>query len=142
MQSQTYNPTTTLSQAAPQSTSMRWLGRTLSALPAVFLLLDGAVKLLNLPPVVEASQQLGIPPALVPAIGILLLVCLGIHLLPRTSVLGAILLTGYLGGAVAVHMCAGSASFSLIFPILIGALLWGGLFLRNAQLRNVLLGHS
>jgi hypothetical protein len=92
---------------------------------------------LNVQPVVDASILLGFPIGLAPGVGILLLACLAIYLLPRTSVLGAILLTGYLGGAIALQLRVGAAPFSLIFPIIIGALLWGGLYLRTPLLRTL-----
>jgi hypothetical protein len=115
--------------------STRWAGRTLSALPVLFLVLDGAMKVANIQPVVDASVQLGLPVALAPSLGLLLLACVAIYLLPRTAVLGAILLTGYLGGALAVQLRIGAEPFSLIFPILLGALLWGGLYLRDGRVR-------
>lgn len=113
----------------------RWTGRVLSAVAVLFLIMDGVIKLLNLAPVVEAHIQLGIPVELAFAIGVLLLACVGVYLFPPTTFLGAILLTGYLGGAVSIHMRAGSDLFSLIFPVLLGLLIWGGLYLREPRLR-------
>lgn len=86
-------------------------------------------------PVVEAFQHLGIPPGLAVPLGIVELVCIAIYVFPRTSVLGAVLLTGYLGGAVASHLRVGDPVFSTVFPVLIGVLLWGGLYLRDPRLR-------
>jgi hypothetical protein len=94
---------------------------------------------LQLAAAVDGSVQLGYPAHLVLGLGILELACLAIYLLPRTSFLGAVLLTGYLGGAVATHVRLGSPAFSVIFPILLGALLWGGLILRDSRLRTLLL---
>lgn len=121
-----------------QSKTVLWIGRVLSALAALFLALDGVLKALSLAPAVEATTQLGYPAGTVAGLGVLLLVCLAIYLIPRTAVLGAILLTGYLGGAIATHVRAGGPSFSLVFPLIMGALLWGGLFLREPRLRALL----
>jgi hypothetical protein len=112
-----------------------WAGRIISALPVSFLVLDGVIKLANIQPVVDASILLGLPVEIAPGLGILLLACLAVYLVPRTSFLGAILLTGYLGGAMAIHVRVGSELFSLLFPIILGVLLWGGLYLRNERLR-------
>jgi hypothetical protein len=81
---------------------------------------------------------LGLLAPLAPGVGVLLLACLAVYLLPRTAVLGAILLTGYLGGAIALQLRVEAGLFSLVFPVLIGVMLWGGLFLRNAQLRTLI----
>lgn len=122
----------------PSANKMRWAGRILSAVPVMFLAFDGVIKVLNLPPVVEASQLLGLPVQQAPGVGILLLACLAVYLLPRTAVLGAILLTGYLGGAIALQLRVETGLFSLAFPAIISVLLWGGLYLRNAQLRALI----
>jgi hypothetical protein len=103
-----------------------WAGRIISALVVLFLVFDTISKVLNLAPAVQATTQLGYPTSLVVIIGLIELACLVIHAIPRTSVLGAILLTGYLGGALATQLRAGSSLFSVIFPIIIGALIWGG----------------
>lgn len=137
MQAQVYESNTTI-VGTPLSNTTRWAGRTLSAVPALFLIFDGIIKVLNLQPVVEASQLLGLPAPLAPGVGVLLLACLAVYLLPRTAVLGAILLTGYLGGAIALQLRVEAGLFSLVFPVLIGVMLWGGLFLRNAQLRTLI----
>lgn len=115
-----------------------WVGRVISALTALFLFVDGITKALRVAPVVEASAQLGYSAAATLGIGVLLLVCLAIYLVPRTAPLGAILLTGYLGGAVATHVRFGSPPFSVVFPVILGALLWLGLFLRDSRLRTLL----
>ena len=115
-----------------------WTGRIISALGVLFLAFDGAIKVLQLAPAVEASAQLGYSAPVTLGLGILTLACLGVYLLPRTAPLGAVLLTGYLGGAVATHVRLGSPPLSLVFPVLLGALLWGGLALRDARLRAVL----
>jgi hypothetical protein len=127
-----------IAQTVPASKIMLWAGRILSAIPALFLLLDGAMKLAKPAPVVEATIRLGYPESVIVGLGILLLACTILYLIPSTSVLGAILLTGYLGGAVASHVRVGEGLFPDFFPILVGVLLWGGLLLRDARLRAVL----
>lgn len=123
---------------APVSKKMLWTGRILSALAALFLLFDGVAKLFKPAPVVEATVQLGYPESVLLGLGIVLTGCTILYLIPRTSVLGAILLTGYLGGAVATHVRVGGPLFSVIFPILFGVLIWGGLFLRDDRLRTLI----
>ncbi len=123
---------------APVSMTRRWAGRTISALAVLFLLFDSVVKALRLAPAVEATTQLGYPEHLTLGLGLVELACLVAYVLPRTSVLGAILLTGYLGGAVATHVRIGSPLFSVLFPIIIGGLLWGGLAVRDSQLRGLM----
>src|ERR671914_498807 len=115
-----------------------WAGRIVSALPALFLLVDGGMKLIKPPPVVEATVRLGYSESVIVGLGIVLLACTVLYLVPRTSMLGAILLTGYLGGAVATHVRVGDGLFSISFPVILGALIWGGLFLRDDRLRTLL----
>jgi hypothetical protein len=112
-----------------------WAGRIISGLPALFLVVDGAAKLFKPAPVVEATVRLGYSESLIIPIGVVLLICTVVYLIPKTSVLGAILLTGYLGGAVATHVRAGGGAFPIVFPIIIAGLLWLGLYLRNPSLR-------
>jgi hypothetical protein len=102
----------------------------------LFLLFDGVIKELRIQPVLDSFVQLGYPHGLERAIGSLELLCLFLYALPRTSVLGAVLLTGYLGGAVATHLRAGSPlPTHTLFPLYVGALLWAGLLLREERLR-------
>jgi hypothetical protein len=115
-----------------------WAGRIMSALPALFLLVDGAMKLVKPEPVVKATVELGYPEGVIFGLGMVLLACLVLYVIPRTAVLGAILLTGYLGGAVATHVRVGAGLFPISFPIVLGVLLWGGLVLRDNRLRNVI----
>ncbi|HKS09903.1 MAG TPA: DoxX family protein [Pyrinomonadaceae bacterium] len=124
-------------QAEPIAVSKgtRWAGRIISGLPALFLLVDGAMKLVKPAPVVEATVRLGYPESTIVPIGVVLVVCTIIYLIPRTAVLGAILLTAYLGGAVATHVRAEEPVFSIVFAIVFGVLLWLGLYLRNPTLR-------
>jgi DoxX-like protein len=126
-------------QSVPTVKTTIWAGRIISALAILFLAFDTIIKVLNLPPAVEATTQLGYPASLVVTIGIIELACLAVYSIPRTSILGAILLTGYLGGAIATQVRAGSPLFSVIFPVIIGVLIWGGLFLRDERLRALLL---
>jgi hypothetical protein len=112
-----------------------WAGRIISGLPVLFLLIDGAMKLVKPAPVVEATVGLGYPESVIVPIGVVLIVCTILYLIPKTSVLGAILLTGYLGGAVATHVRTGESLFSIIFPVIFGVLLWLGLYLRDSRLR-------
>jgi len=122
-------------QTVSVSKSKMWAGRTVSGLTVLFLLFDTIVKILKLPVAVEGTVRLGYPARLVVAIGLAELICLATYLYPRTAVLGAILLTGYLGGATATQVRVEDPWFG--FPILIGALAWVGLFLRNERLRAV-----
>ena len=110
----------------------------MSALPALFLLVDGAMKLLKPEVVVKTTVELGFAEAVILPLGVVLLTCTILYLFPWTTVLGAILLTGYLGGAVATHVRAGQGLFEILFPVLFGALLWGGLVLRDDRLRTLI----
>jgi hypothetical protein len=120
------------------STKSLWAGRIMSGLPVLFLLMDGAMKLWRPPVVVEATRQLGFPESQIMGLGVVLLASVLTSLTPRTSVLGAVLLTGYLGGAVASQARINAPVFNLIFAITLGGLLWGGLWLRDQQLRRLL----
>jgi hypothetical protein len=123
-------------QAAPVSKVALWTGRVLSILPALFLLFDAVMKLVKPAPVVEATIRMGYSESVILPLGIILLVSTILYLIPRTAVLGAILLTGYLGGAVDAHVRAGDTLFEMLFPVIFGALLWGGLVLRDRGLRS------
>ena len=125
-------------QSASVSKKMFWAGWGLSALPALFLLVDGAMKLVKPDVVVKTTVELGYAETVILPLGVVLLVCTILYLIPRTAVLGAILLTGYLGGAVATHVRAGHGLFEILFPVVFGALLWGGLVLRDERLRDLL----
>ena len=125
-------------QAVSASPKMVWAGRIISALTILFLLFDSIIKVLALAPAVETTTQLGYAENLVLVIGVIELTSLVLYMIPQTSVLGAILLTGHLGGAIATQMRAGSDLFSIVFPIIIGVLLWGGLFLRDDRLRALI----
>jgi DoxX-like protein len=117
--------------------SSLWAGRILSALPVLFLLLDGIMKLVKPTFVVEATVQLGWPESVIVGLGVVLVACTILYLIPRTAVLGAILLTGYLGGAVATHVRVGGPLFSILMPVILGVMLWGGLYLRDERVRSL-----
>jgi len=114
-----------------------WAGRIISALPVLFLLVDGVMKLVKPAVVVEATVELGYPESVIVGLGLVLVACTILYLIPRTAVLGAILLTGYLGGAVATHVRVGGPVFPVIFPLILGAMLWGGLYLRDERVRSL-----
>jgi hypothetical protein len=122
----------------PVSKGRLWAGRIMSWLPALFLLVDGVMKLIKPAPVVDATVKLGYTESVILPIGIVLTICTILYLVPRTAVLGAILLTGYLGGAVATQVRAGEGWFSILFPVILGILLWGGLYLRDHRLPKLI----
>jgi hypothetical protein len=122
-----------------------WIGRILSGLTIAFLLMDAAMKLVPMQPVIDAMQTLGFDgtDALARGLGVLLLLCTMLYAVPRTSLLGAILLTGYLGGAMAIHLRAGSPLFShVLFGAYLGLALWAGLLARCSQIRSLLFNLS
>ncbi len=115
-----------------------WTGRLLSTLAVLCLLFDAVGKLVMPAWVVQAFVQLGFPTSLGAGIGVLLLICTLVYAIPRTAILGAVLLTGFLGGAVAIHMRAGSPLFETDSPMLLGLLVWAGIYLRDNRLRKLL----
>ena len=120
-----------------EATSKRtvWVGRILSGLVAAFLALDAVMKLVLITPVVEATERLGYPIATARPLGLVLLASTILSLVPRTQVIGALLVTAYLGGATATHVRVGDPFW---FPIAVGVLLWAGLVLRTPRLRALL----
>ena len=120
------------------SKGMIWGGWIVSVLVGLFLLLDGVMKLFKPQFVVEATVKLGYPESAIIGIGAVLVVCTLLYLFPRTAVLGAILLTGYLGGAVATHVRVNEGAFPIVFGVVFGVLVWLGLWLRDARLRALL----
>lgn len=116
-----------------------WLGRILSSIFGLFLVADGISHIMKPAPVVEAFNQLGLPLSTSTGLGVLELACVALYAIPRTSHLGVVLLTGYLGGAVAIHVRAGDSVFKILFPTIIGGAMWLGLFLRDGQLRRFIL---
>jgi hypothetical protein len=124
----------TLIQTDQISKTRLWTARVMTAIVALFLLFDSMLKVLQLPPAVEGAAQLGISASVVYWLGIILLACLVVYLVPRTSIIGAILLTGYLGGAIATHVLLGSPLFShTLFPLYVAALVWGPILLRERR---------
>ena len=115
------------------------VGVALTVLPVLFLVFDSVIKFTGLPVVSESMAQLGYPANAALTIGIIEVACLALYLIPQTSVLGAVILTGYLGGAIATHVRVGNPLFShVLFPTYIAAFLWAGLFLREQRLRALL----
>jgi len=122
----------------PVSRAASRTGTVLTVLLALFLVVDAVPKLLQMPMVVEATQQMGFDASAVPLIRAVLLVCLVLYLVPRTAILGAVLLTGYLGGAVCAQLRIEAPVFStMLFPVYFGILVWVALYLRSPQLRRV-----
>lgn len=123
----------------PSRTGILWTGRVLSALTVLFLLFDGAIKVLELQVVDDTMVALGYPPGLGFGLGVLTLAIAILYAFPRTALLGAILLTGLLGGAMATHLRVGSPVFShLLFGVYLGLMAWGGLWLRDPALRAMI----
>jgi hypothetical protein len=132
---------TTIAETAPVSRTALWTGRLLSGLVILFLLFDGAIKLVPWPIVTETMDRIGYGSSetLARSLGIITIVCTVLYSVPPTSILGAILLTGYLGGAMASHVRIGSPLFThILFGFYLGAMLWGGLWLRDNKLRTLL----
>jgi hypothetical protein len=123
--------------AAPAiSRRRRWAGRVLSGLVVAFLLFDSGIKLIDHPAVAAGARELGYAPTSMFGIGALLLACTVLYLIPRFSLVGALMITGYLGGAIATHVRVGNPLFShTLFPIYVAALVWGGLYLRDTRVR-------
>jgi hypothetical protein len=126
-------------QTTPRtSPASRWAGRALSGLCVLFFLFDAVIHIAKPKPVLEASASLGFPSSLWVALGSIVLVCVVLYVVPRTAVLGAILLTGYLGGAVAANVRVLHPAGQIAFPVVFGILLWGGLYLRDGRVRALI----
>jgi hypothetical protein len=130
--------TTTSAETTAYSRKRLWTGRALTGLSGAFFVFDGGMKLLKPPVVVQATVQMGYPESTIVGIGIVLLACTLLYLIPRTSILGAVLLTGYLGGAVASNVRAEQPVFNIVFPVVFACIGWGGLWLREARLEELL----
>ena len=118
------------------SRTMVWVGRVLSGMSIAFFVLDAVMKFVNPPQVPETMRQLGWDPSLAVPLAVILLVCTAVYAIPRTAFLGAVLLTAYLGGAVATHVRVGSPLFThVLFGVYVGMFVWGGLYLRDARVR-------
>jgi hypothetical protein len=132
-------PATPISEAAPVSRSALWTGRALSTLAILFLLLDAVLKLVKPVEVVEGTSLLGYPESVITGLGITLLVCTILYIVPRTTILGAVLLTAYMGGAIATHVRVENPLIThILFPTYLAAIFWGGLYLREPRLRQLL----
>jgi DoxX-like family len=132
---------TTIAETAPVSKPARWLGRVLSGLVILFLLFDGAIKLVPWPVVTETMDRIGYgsSESLARTLGVITVACTVLYAIPPTSILGAILLTGYLGGAMASHLRIGSPLFThTLFGFYFGLMVWGGLWLRDRSLRALI----
>jgi hypothetical protein len=128
-------------EQAPASRSARWLGRVLSGIVILFLLFDGAIKLVPWPVVTETMDRIGYGSSetLARTLGVITVACTVLYAIPPTSILGAILLTGYLGGAMASHLRIGSPLFThTLFGFYLGLMVWGGLWLRDRRLRALM----
>jgi hypothetical protein len=113
-----------------------WCGRAMCVVPVIMLLMSGVMKLLKPQPVVDGFVHYGFPLGMVAGLGVLEILCTAVYLVPRTSILGAILLTGYLGGATVTTLRVGEASW--VMAVILGILLWGGLYLREPRLRALI----
>jgi hypothetical protein len=122
-------------QTAPVSKKLLWAGRILSALPVLMLLMSGGMKIAKPPEVVKGFVELGWPESIALSLAMLEITCAVIYVIPRTAVLGAILVTGYLGGAIATHVRIGQPYYA---PLILGILIWAGLYLRDERLRALL----
>jgi hypothetical protein len=131
--------TTTMNEPTSPNTSISraslWTGRVMTGLTALFLLFGAAMNLVKPASVVQGTVKLGYSESVIVPLGIVLLICTILYLVPRTAVLGAILLTGYLGGAVDTHVHAGQTIFEILFPVIFATIVWGGLYLRDPRLR-------
>lgn len=124
---------------SPISKQKLWISYILSGIAVIFMFFDTGIKILRESHAVEGTVQLGYPDSAVVPIGIIEAVCLALYLIPRTSVLGVIVLTGYLGGAIATHVRLENPLFShILFPVYVALLLWGGLYLREQRLRALI----
>jgi hypothetical protein len=122
-------------QTVPASKATLWAGWTLTTLAVLFLMVDAGMKLAMADVVIEASTKLEVPARVIPGLGVVLLVATVLYAIPQTAVLGAVVLTGYLGGATWTHVRMGGDIFPMIFPSLVAAFIWGGLYLREPRLR-------
>lgn len=123
------------------TTAQIWTGRVLSGIAVLFLAMDAVMHVMQIPAAVKGTTELGYPAGVLLPLGAIQLVALALYLIPRTRVLGAIVWTGYLGGAVATHVRIGNPLFThVLFPVYVAALLWGGLYLRDSRLRAILKG--
>ena len=123
-------------EAVPVPKASLWTGRIMSAIPVLLMLFSGIMKLLKPAPVLQGLAKFGYPESLIVVLGIVEILCVLVYLIPRTSILGAILMTGYLGGATATNVRVGDPSS--VITVLLGVFVWGGLYLRDVQLRALI----
>ena len=123
-------------QAVPVSKAAIWTGRVMSALPVLMILVAGVMKLMRVPGVVEGFNRAGAPERLIIPVGLIEVICCVVYLIPRTAVLGAILMTGLLGGATITTLRIGDPTYPL--PVVLGMLAWGGLWMRDLRLRALI----
>lgn len=137
MQAALANTQQPISTSTPKTTAL-WIGRVLGALPVMFLLFDCTIKLIKIQPVTDAFLRLGYPDHLARSIGALELICLVFYLIPRFQIVGAVLLTGFLGGAMSTHVrIEDPLATHTLFPLYIGAMLWASLLLRNPRAKAI-----
>ena len=127
-----------LTNISSESKAMLWTGRIASGLIIAFMLLDSVMHIAKPAPVVQAFAELGFPISLSVPLGVIGLICVAFYALPRTSVIGAILLTGYYGGAVVTNLRVLHPAFECTFPVMLGVLAWGGLWMRDEKLRAMI----
>ena len=120
----------------PLSKTALWIGRVMSALPVLLILFGSIVKLMKTAPVVQGFARAGVPESLIIPVGVIELVCVVVYLIPPTAVLGAILMTGLLGGAILTNLRIGDPTY--VIPVIVGMLAWGGLYLRDVRLRELI----
>lgn len=143
MTTATLQATAPIHTAAPSSNGISktalWSGRVMSGLVTAFLMFDVAIKLARVPEAIKGTAELGYPPSVIVPLGIVLGGCLALYLIPRTAVVGAVFLTGYLGGAIATHVRVGNPWAShVLFPVYVAILVWGGLYLRDVRVRALI----
>jgi hypothetical protein len=122
--------------SSPVSKTTLWIGRVMSALPVLLVLFGSVMKLMKTASVVEGFVRAGVPERLIIPVGIIELVCVIVYVIPQTAVLGAILMTGLLGGATVTNLRIGDPTYPM--PVILGMLAWGGLFLRDTRLRELI----
>lgn len=122
-------------RGAPAASRAQWAGKTLTTLAVLFLLLDGTLKVAKAAPVLEASARLGVLERVIPGLGAVLIAATLVYAVPGTSPLGAVLLTGHFGGAIWAHLRIGDQPFPTLFPAIVAAIVWGGLYFREPRLR-------
>jgi hypothetical protein len=126
-------------ETSPRSKKSLWTGRIFGGLITAFLLFDATIHLMRPAPVVEGFAKLNFPLRLAVPLAVIELVCVLLYVIPRTSILGAILLTGYLGGAVAIQLPTGNSMFGeILFPVYMGVIVWGAIFLLDEKLRALI----